>query len=242
MQELANTIETIRVELNAATDPAHVQDAQSRLTGAQEKYNNKKQFFDDNKQSLGRPWLASGFTRRTSDNGRLDWTLVQFDDDSRIGSNMIPPREHWPSPATAPYVSGHNLRGVTSCHDVAARKEKVFKVGARTGLTACKKSALMADCRFPNDGRLGLKPSSEHCFVRSIIQSSATAPVYCGQKGDSGAFVWTRNGMLMGQLFGGLQTETLTPGSVSYVTDAEELLESMNQSVGGGYKISLATD
>ncbi|KAL8752665.1 MAG: hypothetical protein Q9199_005589 [Rusavskia elegans] len=191
MQELANTIATIQVELNAATDPAHVQDAQSRLTREQEKYNNKKQFFDDDKQSLGRPWLASGFTRRTSYN---------------------------------------------------ARKEKVFKVGARTGLTACKKSALMADCRFPNDGRLGLKPSSEHCFVRSIIQSSATAPVYCGQKGDSGAFVWTRNGMLMGQLFGGLQTETLTPGSVSYVTDAEELLESMNQSVGGGYKISLATD
>ncbi|KAL8852008.1 MAG: hypothetical protein Q9221_003113 [Calogaya cf. arnoldii] len=242
MQDLANDIEIIGGEHDKKTNPAAKQRIHNELACMQEEFDTKKQFFDDSKQILGRPWLASGFMSRTSYNGRLDWALIEFDDDNRIGNNMIPPREHWPNQRGSPDIAGFNLQGVISCQDETAQKEKIFKVGARTCITACKHSALLADCRFPDDARLGLKFSSEHCFVYSSIESYGTAPVNCGQRGDSGAFVWTEDGMLLGQLFGGLQTETLTLGSVSYVTDAEEIFRSMNEVAGGEFEISLATN
>ncbi|KAI4124222.1 MAG: hypothetical protein LQ338_004927, partial [Usnochroma carphineum] len=104
------------------TDPESVQEGQAMLAEYQEEFDEKKQFFDENKQILGRPWMSSGFTRRTSYNGRLDWALIDFTDNTRIGSNMIPPKSNWPNPEQAPFISGRLVQGIASVKDSKARK------------------------------------------------------------------------------------------------------------------------
>ncbi|KAL9037111.1 MAG: hypothetical protein Q9180_003908 [Flavoplaca navasiana] len=237
MQDLSQSIADDQIALNATTDPADGAILRARLAENLEEYADKKKFFDDGMHHLGRPWLASGFTRRTGSNSRLDWALVAFDDDGRIGSNMVPASEHWPVPKKAPIdIAGKVLKGVTSCKNITALDE-VFKVGSRTGLTRGEYSGIKVDVNLPaHDNDYGMGSSNEHCFVYKGSQPRPFA-----DRGDSGAWIWTRGAKFVAQFHGGPRAETLAPGSLMYATDAEELFRDMNDMVGPDYTIALAT-
>lgn len=236
MQDLAGCIRDLQNTLGPLSNPKHVKEVQARLAALQHQYDEKKRFFDEGKHILGRPWMSSGFKRRTIDNGRLDWALINFEDNRRIGSNQIPPASQWPDPDRAPLESGNILNGIAPIKDPQARTT-VFKVGARTGPTRGKYSHIKPDVRMPDDDRLGMPDSSEHSFVYSGSQEQLF-----GIRGDSGAFVFTLDGKLIGVLFGGPVSETLKPGLVTYVTGAEELLKDIQAQFKGIYKIELSPD
>ncbi|KAK3360822.1 hypothetical protein B0T24DRAFT_643583, partial [Lasiosphaeria ovina] len=52
-------------------------------------------FFDNGRHVLGTVFCASGYKRRTANNGRLDWALVMPLDKARIGENKLPILEAW---------------------------------------------------------------------------------------------------------------------------------------------------
>jgi hypothetical protein len=62
----------------------------SRIAMWEEELAEKKKFFDEGSQKFGRPYFASGYLRRTSTGGRLDWALIKPDDDNRIAGNPLP--------------------------------------------------------------------------------------------------------------------------------------------------------
>ena len=237
MQDLSQSIADDRTALNAATDPADVAVLRARLAENLDEYTDKKLFFDDGKNLLGRVWLASGFTRRTSSNGRLDWALVAFDDAGRIGSNMMPASEDWPIPKKAPVdIAGKKSRGITSCQNITPVDE-VFKVGSRTGFTRGEYAGVKFGVKIPaHDEDYGMGTSTEHCFVYEGNQNRSFA-----NRGDSGAWIWTRGANFVAQLHGGPRAETLAPGTLMYATDAEALLRDMNDMVGPDYTIRMAT-
>ncbi|KAL8846650.1 MAG: hypothetical protein Q9221_008273 [Calogaya cf. arnoldii] len=236
LQKLKNDIQDLH-DLLANTDDPEALQADIKIL--EDEYNDRKKFFDDGKHILGKLWMASGFTRRTSYNGRLDWALVEFQDDSRIGSNKTPRRDQFPIPSRARGdLIEKNLRGVTTCNDVAARAE-VFKIGSRTGLTRGSYEELKIDVNFPTHDRpYGMQSSSEHSFV---YKGDTNPQPFCNH-GDSGSFFWTGRLHLIGQFHGGPKAETLTEGSLMYATDAEELLKDMNDFAGPEYTITMATD
>ncbi|KAL8657111.1 MAG: hypothetical protein Q9226_002244 [Calogaya cf. arnoldii] len=236
LQYLEKEMQECRDDLATTNDPEALQ---ADLKILEDKYNDRKKFFDDGKHILGKLWMASGFTRRTSYNGRLDWALVEFQDDSRIGSNRTPRREQFPIPSLARTdLIEKNLRGVTNCNNVAARAE-VFKIGSRTGVTRGSYDKLKTDVNFPaHDRPYGMQSSSEHSFV---YKGDTNPQPFCNHE-DSGSFFWTGRRDLIAQFHGGPKAETLTEGSLMYATDAEELLKDMNDFAGPEYTITMATD
>ena len=238
MYDFAGRIEYEQARIDASKNPAAVPTYQANLTNIRARYTYNKQFFDNNKQNVGRLWLASGYMNRTGYGSRLVWALVEIGEKERIGSNRVPPREDWPKPESVPGATGLNLKGLASCNDIE-RQGEVYKIGARSGLSRGKYSALKADVKLTHDAHLGVPRSTEHCFV--YYGSRVDQPF--SEERDSRGFVWTADErLLIGQLHAGPKAETLRAESQIYATDAVGLFTEMNEFPGEGYKIEPALD
>ncbi len=210
-----------------ATDP--------QVLRLQRQFDQKKRFFDEGKHLFGRPWAASGFCRRTDDNHRLDWALIEFTMPNRLGSNITPSANEWPMPNAVPIkLNGQPLKGLGSCDDPIDRRN-VYKKGARTGLTHGRFSSIKDNiCMKSDDERLNLEVSSEYVF---ISRSGHDKPF--AWQGDSGSMVFTRLAKFIGLLWGGHVGGVQSASTEIYGTDAATLLQHLNAYFHGRYTFEL---
>lgn len=204
----------------------------------QRQIDQKTRFFDEGRHLFGRPWAASGFCSRTAANNRLDWALIEFTMPNRLGRNIVPSANEWPTPEVAPpELPGLPLKGLASCDDESDRDD-VYKKGSRTGLTRGKFSCIKDDvCIKSSDPQLGLGISSEYVFV-----SQSTIDKAFAGHGDSGSMVFTRFAEFIGLLWGGHVGGVQSASTEIYVTDAATLLQHLNTRFQGRYRFELFED
>ena len=191
------------------------------------------QFFDDERHKYGQLWMCSGLKQRTKSNSRLDIALIEVKAD-RLGDNTVPDVSAWVQDGAPKLACGKLLDGLASCKE-GVNLGRVFKVGSATGNTSGKFSAIKSDIRMEWDKRLGVKEySTEYCFIG---YGKATA---FSSHGDSGSFVLERGGRWVGVVFGGCPKSRVRE-ELSYVTDAQDILDWINEKSQDGNAARLAT-
>ena len=209
--------------------------AQADLTASKQSYEEKKKFFDQDKQPLGVPWMCSGFLDRTKTGSRLDYCLIEMDP-ARIGDNRIPDKSAWIRPFRYPICYGQQMRGIASC----STSTQVFKIGARTGATSGTINGIKSDVKMDWDDVLGIDSSSEYMFIGEFDEFSQRHALF-SLPGDSGSMIFDDTGAWVGLAFGGAKKQQASTAMPVYVTDAQTLLDEMHQKSGGKYTFELAT-
>ncbi|KAK1761920.1 hypothetical protein QBC33DRAFT_614651 [Phialemonium atrogriseum] len=193
----------------------------------------KVSFFNSGRQHLGTLFAGSGFTRRTSENHRLDWALIDVVP-GRQGDNMLPVEAKWvaeysdmthcPLPTGCgiplrPKQQGRSLKDVTP-------GEILFKVGMKTGVSAGYFSHVKSNCWLEDDKHMGMPRSSEYLFL-----GHEGKPF--GDHGDSGSVVYDAEGQVLGLLFTGLSPQQTNAGH-TFVTPIEDVFEDVIKFSKGG--------
>ncbi|KAK4147589.1 uncharacterized protein C8A04DRAFT_9095 [Dichotomopilus funicola] len=205
-------------------------------------------FFNDEKHVLGRVCFASGYLQRTSQNGRLDWALINPTKDSRVGQNLLPTSEEWQATwgmgeyphRTGVAITSPQPGSMTSIHDMK-HGDVVYKVGASTKWTIGEFNGFKADCvikeeRYMNgQGRKVPLKSTEFVFIPSLGAYKLGVHnwgVPFARWGDSGSVVWDTNGCAVGLLFRG-QSPAQSMNWFTYVTPIEDVFASIKARSGG---------
>ncbi|KAK3362336.1 hypothetical protein B0T25DRAFT_467549 [Lasiosphaeria hispida] len=212
---------------------------------AQKELDKMAAFFDNGEHLLGTVFCASGYRRRTANNGRLDWALVLPLDEARIGENKLPPFKMWgdkynffsgddlPSQVTfggslkQPTAAG--LRGLS-------QQEPVFKVGATTVATMGKFSTMKSDVNIAEDRHLVAGLSEEFSYVQGGNLVEGPGDASFATKGDSGSVVWDKEGRAVGLLFTGQVPQGAEKETLVYVTPIHNVFEDIKRFSGGGIK------
>lgn len=196
----------------------------------------KQNFFDNEDHLFGRIWAASGFTRQSHTNKRLDWALIQVNQD-RQGTNVLPDNATWKNAGydgIQPGQDGRNrLRDAQPAASISKMEENtsVWKMGATTGPTCGRYTgyhqfASLREARYVDAG----PDTYEFCFEppegRMVPGLAAS--------GDSGAVVYNTDGVAVGLVFTGLNPNKAKKGQSLYtlVTPIEEVFEDIKQMTG----------
>ena len=217
---------------NPDIDPARFQREQAEL-------DRMKDFFDQGKHIFGKTWAASGYCTRTAEKGRLDWALLEVAATHRIGSNILPSEAGWPQGVPKPKAVrlGSLMNGLGSCKSPIHR-DRVFKKGGSTGITQGQCNPIKDDVQMvTTDKAYGLPHSEEYAFIINPYSDRAFS-----EKGDSGSMIFTSAGKWMGLLWGGRLDDKSTPGSLCYATDAQALLQALNETFEGECTLAFAED
>jgi hypothetical protein len=205
-------------------------------------------FFDENKQALGSVYCASGFAKRTKNNGRLDWGLVLPLDATRVGKNTLPSLQDWVEKYPGEWLQypekfetglgqppQAGLRGLQ-------HGDVVYKVGATTRLTIGKFSHVKSDVKISHDKHMpGPRMSEEFAFISSAMSKEGDARF--ASHGDSGSVVWDKEGQAVGLLFRGQTPQQVNKGVLAYVTPLEDVIADIKDRSGGKIKdIRIAKD
>ena len=161
------------------------------------------QFFDRNRQKFAKPFMGSGYKRRTETNGRLDWALLEPFDSKRIGRNLVPYHTQWPSgmlECLPRCAANHDfvLKGIVS---PGAIHERIFMIGGMTGPIGAEFSETRSDISMRHDDSLDMEKSREHLYIPNTSETGKENGF--GRRGDSGSFVFTDSGEWAGLFFGG---------------------------------------
>ncbi|KAI4139670.1 MAG: hypothetical protein LQ341_004130 [Variospora aurantia] len=196
-------------------------DIEQAITGHHKAKARKIAFFDEDHHRFGKLFLASGFSCRTADNGRLDVALLEVDP-GRMGNNVVPPPSAWTSNSfQPPFVAcGKMLAGLDSPSEGAALG-RVFKIGARTGATTGNFSHIKSQVKMGWDKEYNLPVSTEFCFIADPV--TLAQPFMC--QGDSGSWLFTQAGKWAGTGFGGPVKAGVAAQAIGYVTDAQAILD-----------------
>ena len=241
--------------------------AQEVIPEIQAELRKRQRLFDEGKHILGTVLMGSGLARRTSDNHRLDWALIEMKPD-RIGSNTIPEEHEWPGSETSMWGEQHPLNivcGKLMKEKVSLRQRvrqaeqglllgsgadlNLYKLGARTWRTYGTFSHVKHDVRWSAvDDRVGMSGSTEYCFVETIGRPQREIlfqPSAFALQGDSGAFCVTDVGKWAGQIWGGSTRQRVSNTILTYVTDPDDLMESIETLLNKneqGWKVFLPTE
>ncbi|KAK3345842.1 hypothetical protein B0T25DRAFT_611784 [Lasiosphaeria hispida] len=218
-----------------------------RFTGqikdkAQSDLNGMVAFFDRNEHVLGTVYCASGYKRRTANNGRLDWALIMPLNKARIGENTLPSFETWnykyrlveefpdqatfDAPLRQPTESG--LRGLS-------QGAFLYKVGVTTEATVGKFSQMKGDINITEDGHLLPGVSEEFTYIQGGTLQKDAGGTPLVMKGDSGSVVWDEEGRVAGLLFRG-QIPQAADKTLVYVTPIHDVFEDIKKLSGGAIK------
>ncbi|KAF4498924.1 hypothetical protein FAGAP_4937 [Fusarium agapanthi] len=212
-------------------DPS--EERKKHLAGLEGELQRKIDFFDQNKQLLGPLIAASGYGRRSTNNHRLDWALIEVPE-HRQGSNCLPPEGEWtkyyhhrfyrPHPRTygQPLKNqGQSMLPHENRLSNLPRVSNVWKLGTTTKLTAGKFSKFKNDVKLTEETHMPQAGSEEYCFV---YKKGRNNPPFSGH-GDSGAAVFDHKGCIVGLLFRGqVPNRTDLAGTgVTYVTPIEDV-------------------
>ncbi|KAM0243127.1 hypothetical protein ACHAP5_006917 [Fusarium lateritium] len=193
---------------------------------------NKIEFFDCQKNILGKVYAASGYNKKTDENGRLDWALIKVNK-ARIGTNELPKEEAWlriPSLLHPFLTFGAQLQPQTQSISLGHpnRCTGGFKLGTTTGATCGQFHEFKSSVSLLADRHLGTIISDEYVF-----QYGASKPgeLFAGP-GDSGSVVFDDFGGVIGLLFGGLRPNNSARECV-YVTPIEHVFKHIKESSKG---------
>lgn len=201
----------------------------------QNELNGMLAFFDRGEHVLGTVFCASGYKRRTRNNGRLDWALIMPLGPARIGENWLPPFETWEEKYTLEgdyYPAGETYNGSLQQPTERglrglAQTENIFKVGATTGASIGIFDSMKGGVKFPEDRHvMGDNINSEEfAYIQdgNLNDEYALRQAFVN-KGDSGSVVWDREGHLAGLLFSG-QAPHQAGKTLMYVTPIHDVFE-----------------
>ncbi|KAF4463494.1 hypothetical protein FALBO_9682 [Fusarium albosuccineum] len=208
---LDQEIATLERRMKALNGPSRSSDQVAKEKLEQERAA-KIAFFDQGRQILGKVYAASGYKRRTSDNGRLDWALIDVIS-SRQGENRLPYRETWEEKYETQHHPNPDSFASLLVKDSLSpylRSGNGWKVGTTTGATSGWYSRSKPSCAMSDDKRLGMRPSYERVFV-GRPQKATRDEKFC-RPGDSGAIVFDADGQATGLLFRGKKIQQNTQG------------------------------
>lgn len=199
----------------------------ARITEMEAQEKEWRVFFDNQKHVLGSVCFASGYLERTSQNGRLDWALIDPSENGRVGQNLLPTMEEWRNGSywwEYPCCIGGKItsprQGTRSIHQMK-KDDLVYKVGAATKCTVGKFDALKVDCDIREERYMEQpkKLSTEFMFI-------GEGELPFARKGDSGSIVWDTHGRAVGLLFRG-QCPGQSRGCFAFVTPIEDVFTSI---------------
>lgn len=209
----------------------------------------KLAFFDQGKHLFGQVWAGSGWKRRTTANGRLDWALIKPTHLDRVPQegmmNLLPDSAQWsgtsallewlPDASTwgAPLKSPPPTAATpTTLISALGQGDLVYKVGSSTKATVGHFQQIKTKCRIGDEKCMGLQDaySSEYAFVGVAEQ---TPDSRFGDFGDSGAVAFDGTGTAVGLLLTGLSPHQCRDYAVCLVTPIEEVFEDIKTSSKG---------
>ncbi|GAB1312080.1 hypothetical protein MFIFM68171_02290 [Madurella fahalii] len=213
---------------------------------AKEQLDDMVAFFDNGRHVFGTVFCASGYKRRTANNGRLDWALVKPLDKARIGENRLPTLTAWTEKYDANSVdllpelptdggllqepTEDGLRGL-------AHSELVYKVGATTAMTLGRFSRMKSDVMIAEDRHASPGLSEEFAYIQagSLVSNYEGRPAFATH-GDSGSVVWDKEGRVVGLLFTGQTPQGTAANTLAYVTPIHDVLEDIMKFSKGAIK------
>ncbi|KAF5571550.1 hypothetical protein FPHYL_297 [Fusarium phyllophilum] len=216
------------------------------LVDLEEELQRKIDFFEQNNQALGHLIAASGYGRRSVNNHRLDWALIQIPE-HRQGSNCLPPKREWIKyyhhrlyrPHAKTYGQPLKAQGrsmlpleLRASHLPSIRNaDNVWKLGTTTKLTAGQFSQFKNNVKLSEESHMLQTLSNEYCFVYNNIADEAP---FSGP-GDSGAAVFDEKGCIVGLLFRGQVLKQVNPGrsGLTYVTPIEDVFSDIKKLTKG---------
>ncbi|KAK4455299.1 hypothetical protein QBC34DRAFT_432654 [Podospora aff. communis PSN243] len=199
-------------------------------------------FLDNEQHHLGALWAASGFTRRTKNNGRLDWALIKPTSDERVGTNKLPTGREWQAarllsiePDTDEFLKQPPAWGLRSI----GNSELIYKVGTSTGPTAGMYNEAKAKVHLPDDAHvqpyMGFKYRSH--FSDEFLYTGLPIPArdkWLAKSGDSGSVVFDKDGAAVGLVFRGPHVAQKASSSWAYVTPIEDIFADIKAFSKGG--------
>ncbi|KAK3350196.1 hypothetical protein B0T25DRAFT_550012 [Lasiosphaeria hispida] len=231
-------VQSLTEEINGNPNGPETPECRKHLKGI-------KSFFDNNEQHLGSIHWASGYTRRTGNNGRIDWALIKPTGTgvSRIGKNTLPTRADWHQkgyhdhkprargPGLLKQPPEHGLRSVPN-------GETLFKLGTSTGVTVGLFSHVKSMVKFAGDRHVEahMGPQNPRCRYLSdefmYIGHPDVRKHWFAKKGDSGSVVFDTEGRAVGLLFRGQMVQQVVD-SHAYITPIEDVFEDIKDFAKG---------
>lgn len=217
---------------NLFADPARV----ARIRKALQ---DKRAFFDENKHIFGTVYCASGYTRRTKDNGRLDWALIKPMDEARIGKNELKTEKEWHAVGYDESMQPENSARMGPNESRALLKDPpkkggikevkngdvVYKIGSTTGPTGGRFSIPKMDVSLSEDRHVQefmAKKQRSYLSKEYIFFGMGKGNNILAKKGDSGSVVFDKHGNAIGLLFRGCQAN-LEADSYAFITPIEDV-------------------
>lgn len=218
------------VSLEERIERGEARGASTQVQLLREIHTAKTVFFDNGQYISGKIWAASGYLRRSGNNSRIDWALVEVHP-SRPSSNVLSSLDTWSGIGDTPENAGCGPDGRLRLDTRGPSVEKflswdlAFKVGAVTGPTVGVYREFRAMTKYANDKHLNVPPSMERVFYGQDGK-------HFGLLGDSGAAVYNQNGLFVGILFTGLVPRQTDKENNTYVTPIEYVLEDIKAFTG----------
>ncbi|KAJ4004855.1 hypothetical protein NW752_009481 [Fusarium irregulare] len=218
------------------TGSSHAKETYERVNGYKveliKKVEEKKDFFNFYQHAFGEVFAASGFSKRTSENGRLDWALIKVAE-GRTGTNILPDRSAWGRTLGRPLLTlGRQLQppGVQPGQSESislenqVQSQEAFKYGTMTGPIRGKFHIFKTNVQFKDDQHVGDDPlSSEYLFqMKREVRDEPFA----------GSIVYDKWGCVLGLLSRGLQPHRAGDFHV-YVTPIEHVFRHIKESSDG---------
>lgn len=192
-------------------------------------------FFDDDRQLLGSIWAGSGWGRRTPKNNRLDWALIEVNE-NRIGRNLLPDFRIWMKHYDCdskflPRDAG--MTGILKPQTELSSKcylsgTIAHKVGASTIETSGYISPYQSRIRLKQDSYMDPTVSDEWVFMGRQAKGRLFA-----HNGDSGAVVFNSDREVLGLLFAGQKLQKTSQAGVTYFTPIEDVFKDIVESSEG---------
>ncbi|KAF5649668.1 dihydrolipoyl dehydrogenase [Fusarium sp. NRRL 52700] len=215
-----------------------LQELRGMMAALTDERKQKTEFWEANKQALGRLYAASGFRRRVVGR-RMDWALIEF---HRPWYDRLPGFEEWESTlynfTAMPYMTfGMQLeeqaRSLEALSGLAweSRTFDVYKVGASGGLTVgsllCTNNLVtMREYHYMNPS-----PTEEMAFEPKRY-TYAREQGFCAP-GDSGSVVFDGNGGIVGLMTGGHRNNNSYNHGYGHVTPIEYVLKDIKDLLKG---------
>ncbi|KIL88347.1 hypothetical protein FAVG1_08426 [Fusarium avenaceum] len=193
----------------------------------------KLDFFNRQNNILGKVYAASGFTKKTDENGRLDWALVKVNK-SRIGTNQLPDERAWLKQGALrkPILTyGEQLRAQVSSIRLghSDRCTTGYKLGTTTGATCGVFNEFKTGIDLRDDRHLGPILSDEYVFRQEQIGQTQ----HFAAPGDSGSVVFDFYGRVVGLIFRGMKPNNDRTIGHTYVTPIEHVFKDIKESSKG---------
>ncbi|KAG5655703.1 hypothetical protein KAF25_009202 [Fusarium avenaceum] len=193
----------------------------------------KVDFFDCQKHLLGKVYAASGFGKKTEEDGRLDWALVKVNK-ARVGTNKLPDQQAWQKTRPSEYPSltyGAQLQPQTKSIRLSHsdRCKTVYKLGTTSGATCGEFHEFKPDVNLLDDRHLGNILSTEYVFQQEDVGSGQLF----AEPGDSGSVVFDFYGGVVGLVFRGLRPSNDQTVGHAYVTPIEHVFKHIKESSKG---------